>query len=74
MLDSCVAIKWALPEQDTPAAVRLLNEYRQGLHELSAPDVFPVEVAHAVAKAERRGVIRTPPGGAWHAYLLISMR
>ena len=27
-------------------------------HELLAPDVFPAEVAHALAKAERRGIIR----------------
>jgi predicted nucleic acid-binding protein len=59
VLDSCVAIKWALPEPETPRAVRLMNDYRQGLHELLSPDILPVEVAHAIARAERRGVI--PP-------------
>lgn len=63
VLDSCVAVKAVLPETDTPKAVRLLNEFRVGLHELLAPDVFPVEVAHALSKAERMGVI-TPPIGA----------
>jgi predicted nucleic acid-binding protein len=62
VLDSCVAIKWVLPEPETPGAVRLLNDYRRGVHELLAPDVFPVEVAHALAKAERRGIIRPPVG------------
>lgn len=60
VLDSSVAVKWVLPEKDTPRAVRLRNEFRQGLHELLAPDVFPVEVSHALTRAERRGLIRPP--------------
>ena len=60
VLDSSVAIKWVLREKDTPKAVRLRNEFRQGLHDLLSPDVFPVEVAHALTRAERRGVIRPP--------------
>jgi predicted nucleic acid-binding protein len=63
VLDSCVAIKWVLPEPDTPKAVRIRTEFLRGDHELLAPDVFPVEVAHALARAERRGIIR-PPFGA----------
>lgn len=62
VLDSCVAIKWVLPEDETPRAVQLLNEFRQGLHELIAPDIFVVEVAHALARAERKGTIRRPLG------------
>src|SRR3954453_9150931 len=58
VLDSSVAIKWVLREKGTPKAVRLRNEFRQGLHELLSPDIFPVEVAHALTRAERRGVIR----------------
>jgi predicted nucleic acid-binding protein len=60
VLDSSVAIKWVLPEKDTPKAVRLRNEFRRGAHQLFAPDVFPVEVSHALTRAERRGVIRPP--------------
>lgn len=60
VLDSSVAIKWVLPEADTPKAVWLRNEFRQGMHDLIAPDVFPVEVAHALTRAERRGIIRPP--------------
>src|SRR5207302_4947617 len=54
--------KTVLPETDTPKAVRLLNEFRLGLHDLLAPDVFPIEVAHALARAERRGIIKPPLG------------
>ena len=60
VLDSSVAIKWVLPEPGTPQAVRLRNEFRRGLHDLLAPDIFPVEVAHALTRAERRGVLQPP--------------
>ena len=56
-LDASVAMKWVLPESDTAKAVRIRNEFRQGLHELIAPDVFIPEVSHGLTKAERRGVI-----------------
>lgn len=57
VLDSNVAIKWVLPEADTPQAIALRDDFVRGIHELIAPDVFPVEVAHALTKAERRGLI-----------------
>jgi predicted nucleic acid-binding protein len=57
-----VALKWVLPEKDTPKAVRLRNAYRQGLHELLAPDIFSAEVAHALARAERRKILHPPEG------------
>ena len=60
VLDSSVAVKWVLPEKDTPQAVRIRNEFRNGRHELLAPDVFPVEVSHALTRDERRGLIRPP--------------
>src|SRR3712207_3702325 len=64
VLDSNVALKWVLNEPDSPAAVRVRDEFRAGLHGLISPDVFPVEVAHALARAERRGIIR-PPGAEY---------
>lgn len=57
VLDSNVAIKWVLPEADTPQAIAIRDDFRRGVHELIAPDVLPVEVAHALTRAERRGVI-----------------
>ncbi len=62
VLDSCVAIKWVLPEPDTPKAVRIRTEFRRGQYELLAPSIYPVEVAHALARAERRGLIQPPLG------------
>jgi predicted nucleic acid-binding protein len=62
VLDASVALKWVLPETDSALANRLRAEYRGGQHELLAPDVFPAEVGHGLARAERRGLV-PPPGG-----------
>ncbi|HET6878943.1 MAG TPA: type II toxin-antitoxin system VapC family toxin [Pirellulales bacterium] len=56
-LDSSVAIKWFIREADTDKALRLRDEYLQGIHRLLSPDVFPFEIAHALTRAERQGRI-----------------
>ncbi len=62
VLDSCVALKWVLAEPDSDKAVRVRDDFIQKNLELLAPDIFLVEIAHALARAERRGVIRPPEG------------
>ncbi len=54
VLDSSVAFKWVVPERDTPRAVQLRDSFRAGVHDLIAPDVFPLELAHALTRAERQ--------------------
>lgn len=63
VLDASVALKLILPEPDTAIALCLRDDARAGVHELLAPDVFPVEMAHAITRAERRGRI-TPTTGS----------
>ncbi len=63
VLDAAVALKWCLPEADSDKALRLRDDFRYGALELLAPDVFPAEVGHALARAERRRLI-TPPLGS----------
>lgn len=58
VLDASVAIKWVLPEADSSKALALRDDYRLGVHELIAPDIFQVEVAHALTRAERRNILR----------------
>jgi predicted nucleic acid-binding protein len=58
VLDSSVALKWALPEADSAKALRLRDGYINGSHQLIAPDIFPPEVANGLASAEHRGRIR----------------
>jgi predicted nucleic acid-binding protein len=57
VLDSSVAFKQVVPESGTPRAIRLRDEFRAGVHELTAPDVLPPELAHALTRAERQGRI-----------------
>ena len=51
VLDSSVALKWVLPEADSGKAIRLRNEYSNGIHELLAPDIFPPEIANGLASS-----------------------
>jgi predicted nucleic acid-binding protein len=62
VLDSSVAVKWVLSEPESDKALKVRDDFNNRIHELLAPDVFPVEVAHALARAERRGVIQPPEG------------
>src|ERR1700733_9046714 len=57
VLDSSVAFKWVVPEIDTDKALLLRDDYRNGVIELISPDFFPLEVLHALTKAERQGRI-----------------
>ena len=60
VLDASVAAKWFLPEADSRLALALRDDYQQQVHELIAPDVFPLEIAHALIRAERKGVVSHP--------------
>src|SRR4051794_16303013 len=58
VLDANVALKWVLTEADSPQALLLRDDYRNQIVELLSSDVFPVEVAHALTRTERRGIIK----------------
>jgi predicted nucleic acid-binding protein len=64
VLDASVAIKWRLPESDSAIAIAVKDDYLRQTHELIAPDVFPIEVAHAFSRAERKGILQPPEGSA----------
>jgi predicted nucleic acid-binding protein len=57
VLDASVGVKWVINEVDSPVARRLRDDFRNRVHDLIAPDSFPLEAAHALTKAERRGLI-----------------
>jgi predicted nucleic acid-binding protein len=57
ILDSSVAFKWELSEIDSDKADALREDFRNAIHELLAPDIFTVEVSHALTRAERQGRI-----------------
>lgn len=83
VLDASVGLKWVLDEPDSEKALRLREEYRAGLHQLLAPDVFLIEIAHVLSKAERQrklgsgqadvllsDVLKTPPALSRYVPLL----
>lgn len=83
VLDSSVAVRWVLPELDSDKAMRLRDEVTNAVHRLLAPEVFSIEVAHALTRAERQGrltageaaalwtvVMTTPPQLARSSLLL----
>lgn len=57
VLDASVALKWVLSETDSATASQLRDEFVRNIHEFISPDTFLAEVAHALTKAERRGLI-----------------
>jgi predicted nucleic acid-binding protein len=52
ILDSSVAVKWVLPEVDSDKADHQRDAFIQTIHELLAPEVFHVELAHALTRPE----------------------
>ena len=53
VLDSSIGFKTLVPEALTDKAELLLQDYKNAVHELLSPDVYPVEVIHALnGKAE----------------------
>ncbi len=63
ILDSNVALKWVLAEPDSLKAKQLRTDFQKAIHDLLAPDVFQVELAHALTRAERQERIATSQAG-----------
>jgi predicted nucleic acid-binding protein len=62
VIDSSVAVKWELSETDSDKADALREDFRRGIHEFLSLDIFIVEAAHALTRAERQR--RIPVGEA----------
>ncbi len=62
VIDSSVALKWVIAEVDSQKALGLLADYANSIHRLLAPNLFLVEVANALAAAEKSA--RIQPGEA----------
>jgi predicted nucleic acid-binding protein len=57
VLDVNVAVKWVLNEVGSRKAWRLRDDWQAQVCELITVDVFPLEAAHALTRAERRRLI-----------------
>jgi predicted nucleic acid-binding protein len=62
VIDSSVAFKWVVPEPNADKAHQLRADFENAVHDLLAPDVFPIEIDHALTRAERQK--RIPVGAA----------
>jgi predicted nucleic acid-binding protein len=62
VLDACVGLKTVLPEILSDKATELIREFEKHAHELIAPDTYLGECAHALTRAERKGLIQPPEG------------
>ena len=72
VLDASIGLKWCLPESDATQALRLRDEFVHGRHELIAPDVFSVEIAHALSKALRQRRITREQAEVFYADILLT--
>lgn len=63
VLDANVALKWVLAEPDSATARQLRTDFQSAVHDAIAPDVFPIEMAHALTRAERQGRIAVAQAG-----------
>jgi predicted nucleic acid-binding protein len=70
VLDSSVAFKWSVREADSDKAIRLRDDFLQGMHEFHAPDFFPIEITHSITRAERQGRITQTEGAQILAEIL----
>jgi len=50
-------------------AIHLRDDIRTGIHEALSPDVFPIELAHALTRAERQGRLAVAAG--WPLWLSV---
>jgi predicted nucleic acid-binding protein len=67
VIDSSVMVKWVLAEPDSDRALKLRDNLRNSVDDLLSPDLFTVEAAHALTRAERQLLI---PVGQARALLL----
>jgi predicted nucleic acid-binding protein len=63
VLDSSVGFKALVPEALSDKAGLLVQDYKNAIYELLAPDVYATEVTHALTRAERQNRI-TPSQGS----------
>lgn len=70
VIDCSVGFKWVVPEIDSDKAIRLRDDFNNGVHELLAPDHFPTEIGNALAVTERSGRILNGEASAFFSRIL----
>lgn len=57
VIDANIGLSTLLPEPDTAKALQLSADFRKGIHELLAPDLYLLEVGNTLVNAARSGKI-----------------
>jgi len=70
VVDSSVAFKWVVLEIDSDKALLLRDGYAQSIHHLMAPDLFPIEIASALASAEKSGRIQSGEAAQFFLHII----
>src|SRR5437016_5831231 len=70
VLDASVAIRWVVPSPLSAKALKLRDDYLNGIHDLIAPDIFPAETASALTKSERQKLIAVGDAAILHLKVL----
>jgi predicted nucleic acid-binding protein len=73
VIDASIAFKWEVAERHSDKAQQLRDDFRNSVHELLAPDLFPTEAANALLVAERPGRILPGQGPLLLADLLTTI-
>jgi hypothetical protein len=62
VVDASVALKWVLPEAQSGKARNLRDDFQNRVHELLAPDIFPVEGDRDIVAIATGGLRLSLPG------------
>lgn len=62
VVDSSVAIKWLLPQSDSPQALKILEQHQNSQLKLLAPDLIYAEVGNIIWKISRFGSLSHAEG------------
>jgi predicted nucleic acid-binding protein len=71
VLDASVAFKWIVREAHTDDAIQIRSGILVGTVEAVAPDIYPIELVHAITRAERQKRLTPAEGAAAMADSLI---
>ncbi len=73
VIDCSVRIKTFVAEADSAKAIRLCDDYRAGIHDLFAPDFFPIEVANVLMILERAGKLQQGNAGQLFSQFVVDL-
>jgi predicted nucleic acid-binding protein len=57
VIDANIGLKAMLPEHDSAKAIQLRDDFRKGIHDLLAPDLYLLEAGNTLVTSARSGKI-----------------